>query len=163
MQLKLAANSFFNGNGSGNGAGAIVDFTSLPQAEQLAVTLFMPLNDNDGQSFPPELLQQVVNKVVVSFGGVTVLPPAKGYWLSEAGDWFEDQVSLVQVVIPRGPEPLHRLNAIVAEWARDLQQYEIFLYTTPAYRQEDLLAHVGPVLWRHLGTDGQAESAPVGD
>lgn len=106
MQLKLKVDAMVDRNGSDNGAGAVVDFTALPQAGQILVTLFMVLNDNKGRPFSVHLLQHALNKLIVRFGGVTITPPGTGYWISEDGTWFEDRVSLVQTVIPRTPEAM---------------------------------------------------------
>lgn len=56
------------------------------------VQIFLPLMDNDGAKFPPDLYRTVRDEFAAAFGGVTVYShaPAQGIWEHHGGRDHDD-------------------------------------------------------------------------
>jgi hypothetical protein len=63
------------------------------------VTLLLPLYDNAGAPFPPELFAQVRTELTERFGGLTAFSraPAEGVWKDE-GRTTRDEVIVLEVM-----------------------------------------------------------------
>jgi hypothetical protein len=63
------------------------------------VTLLLPLYDNEGRPFPPELSAGVRAELTERFGGLTAFSraPAEGVWMDE-GRTTRDEVIVLEVM-----------------------------------------------------------------
>jgi hypothetical protein len=64
------------------------------------VQLLLPLADNEGRPFAPELYADLRCTLVARFGGATAYTraPAEGVWAPPGGDVAHDRVVLVEVM-----------------------------------------------------------------
>lgn len=65
------------------------------------VRLFLPLQDNDGQAFPPGHYRDIEQDLAQRFGGVTahLEAPASGRW-RDGGESHDDEIVIFEVVVP---------------------------------------------------------------
>jgi hypothetical protein len=65
------------------------------------VEVFLPLTDNQGISFAPELFEQVRDELLERFGGVTFFSrnPAEGLWEDGGDRVSQDQVITAEVIV----------------------------------------------------------------
>ena len=65
------------------------------------VRLLLPLYDNEGQRFPPKLLDGVFDELTHRFGGVTAYQrsPAEGAWKPPGERVVHDDVVLFEVTV----------------------------------------------------------------
>ena len=70
------------------------------------VRLLLPLYDNEGQRFPPRLLDGVFDELTHQFGGVTAYQrsPAEGAWKPPGEGVVHDDMVLFEVMV----DPLDR-------------------------------------------------------
>lgn len=63
------------------------------------VEIFLPLADNDGRPFGPELFGEVRRELVERFGGLTAFSrtPAEGIWIDE-GKASRDEIVIFEVI-----------------------------------------------------------------
>lgn len=82
------------------------------------IRLLLPLYDNEGQRFPPKLLDQVFDELARKFGGVTAYQrsPAEGAWKPPGAGVVRDDVVLFEVMV----DPLDR--AWWADYRRTLEE-----------------------------------------
>jgi hypothetical protein len=66
------------------------------------VQLLLPLRDNHGNPFPREAVPRVRAELTAHYGGVTayVRAPASGIWRDELVKVAQDDVVMVEVVVP---------------------------------------------------------------
>lgn len=64
------------------------------------IELFLPLYDNDGNTFPKPWVDRVREELVERFGGVTafVRSPAVGLWEDDDGEVSRDDVVLFEIM-----------------------------------------------------------------
>lgn len=64
------------------------------------VQLLLPVHDNDGHTFAPELFDEVRTELTARYGGLTayVRSPAEGAWRDQQGDISRDDVVIVEVM-----------------------------------------------------------------
>lgn len=67
------------------------------------VEILLPLADNDGKPFPPELHAAVRDALVERFGGVTAFTrsPAEGLWKDGGGAPDRDEIVILEVMADR--------------------------------------------------------------
>ncbi|HVF51419.1 MAG TPA: hypothetical protein VNA19_15135 [Pyrinomonadaceae bacterium] len=67
------------------------------------IQLFLPLCDNDGNSFPTQTLDLVRNELTEAFGGVTAFrsSPAEGVWRERGGELSRDEIVVFEVMTER--------------------------------------------------------------
>lgn len=67
------------------------------------VQILLPLNDNDGRAFSPELYEKVARQLTEHFGGVTAYTrsPAEGRWREEGRDTSSDEVVVFEVMVEK--------------------------------------------------------------
>jgi len=67
------------------------------------VQLLLPISDNAGQAFAPELYDEVRHELTRRFHGVTahVRAPARGVWSEPGGDAQHEDVVLLEVMVDR--------------------------------------------------------------
>lgn len=65
----------------------------------LTAQLFLPLEDNEGEPMPDELLEALVAKAVDDFGGATLRNPSTGYW-EHRGRVITDEIQILEIDIP---------------------------------------------------------------
>jgi hypothetical protein len=72
------------------------------------VQILLPLNDNRGKHFEPELFSATRDELTDRFGGVTahMQAPARGLWKTEQGEISRDDIVIMEVMVA----------AIDAEW-----------------------------------------------
>jgi hypothetical protein len=65
------------------------------------VEVFLPLADNKGIPFAPELFEQVRDELLERFGGVTFFSrnPAEGLWEDSGDSVSQDQVITAEVMV----------------------------------------------------------------
>jgi hypothetical protein len=90
------------------------------------VQIFLPLHDNEGADFPPELFTAVRSELAHRFGGVTAFmrSPAVGIWRDEEGVARRDDIVVFEAVT----------DALDRDWWRG---YRAQLERT--FRQEEIL------------------------
>jgi hypothetical protein len=66
------------------------------------VQLILPIYDNDGHPFSPELSKHVRTELTERFGGLTAYTraPAEGTWRDAQGRTQRDEVVIVEVMTP---------------------------------------------------------------
>jgi hypothetical protein len=64
------------------------------------VQLLLPVADNEGRAFAPEVYADLRRTLVERFGGATayVRSPAEGLWAPRAGEVNRDRIVLVEVM-----------------------------------------------------------------
>ena len=64
------------------------------------IEILLPLSDNEGRPFSPELRAQVRDELVEHFGGVTAFTrsPAEGLWDDGDGDADRDEIVIFEVM-----------------------------------------------------------------
>jgi hypothetical protein len=64
------------------------------------VQLLLPVQDQDGQSYPRHLCDELVRRLTDRFGGVTAYTraPATGVWEAPSGHAVRDQVVVYEVM-----------------------------------------------------------------
>lgn len=67
------------------------------------VEILLPLRDNDGRRFAPELYGWVREILVERFGGLTAFTrsPAEGLWEPEKGERGRDEIVVVEIMADR--------------------------------------------------------------
>jgi len=72
------------------------------------VHILLPLNDNRGKDFDPELFGATRKELMDRFGGVTahMQAPARGLWKTAEGEISRDDIVIMEVMVA----------AIDAEW-----------------------------------------------
>ena len=82
------------------------------------IRLLLPLYDNDGNRFPPKLLDDVFDELTHKFGGITAYQrsPAEGAWKPPGERVVHDDVVLFEVMV----DPLDR--AWWADYRRKLEE-----------------------------------------
>lgn len=67
------------------------------------VEILLPLRDNDGRRFGPELYGWVRETLVDRFGGLTAYSrsPAEGLWQQDEGDRSRDEIVIFEVMADR--------------------------------------------------------------
>jgi hypothetical protein len=65
------------------------------------VRLFLPLQDNVGQAFPPGHYREIEQDLAGRFGGVTahLEAPASGRW-RDGGENHDDEIVIFEIVVP---------------------------------------------------------------
>lgn len=66
------------------------------------VQIFLPLTDNEGNSFPREIFAQVREELVERFGGLTAYSraPADGVWKADDERTSRDKIIIYEVMAP---------------------------------------------------------------
>ena len=64
------------------------------------IQILLPLYDNDGIKFPASEINDIRNKLMQQFGGVTVYrrSPAEGLWNDEKGEVTRDEIIILEVM-----------------------------------------------------------------
>ena len=64
------------------------------------IELLLPLYDNEGRAFGPEMFDRVRVELAKTFGGVTAFQraPAEGVWKKEGGEVSRDEVVIFEVM-----------------------------------------------------------------
>jgi hypothetical protein len=64
------------------------------------VQLLLPLTDNDGRAFAPDVYADLHETLTARFGGLTAYmrSPAEGLWAPRTGELNRDRVVLVEVM-----------------------------------------------------------------
>lgn len=89
--------------------------------------LFLPLYYNDGSAIDPTKYQQIQDRLIETFGGLTVFPqPNQGYW-QMAGVTYRDEIIIFRVVTANARVAHRVFRQLKAELKEDLQQEEILI------------------------------------
>jgi hypothetical protein len=98
------------------------------------VQLFLPLRDNAGAAFPPDLFRKVRAELTEAFGGVTAYQraPATGLWEDAADEVQRDDLVLFEVMV----ESLDRT------WWKDYSAH-----LAERFRQQEVLVRTLPCEW----------------
>lgn len=64
------------------------------------IEILLPLSDNDGKRFGPDLHATVRDELIEHFGGVTAFTrsPAEGLWQPEEGERERDEIVILEVM-----------------------------------------------------------------
>ena len=64
------------------------------------VEILLPLADNEGQPFSPDVWKAVREELVERFGGLTAFTrsPAEGLWKAEEGERSRDEIVILEVM-----------------------------------------------------------------
>ena len=64
------------------------------------IEILLPLADNEGKAFPPDVYDAVRSELVEHFGGVTAFTraPAEGVWRQGGGKPERDQIIIFEVM-----------------------------------------------------------------
>ena len=64
------------------------------------IEILLPLSDNDGKRFGPDLHAKVRDELIEHFGGVTAFnrSPAEGLWKEGAGEPDRDEIVIYEVM-----------------------------------------------------------------
>ena len=64
------------------------------------VEILLPLSDNEGAPFAPELWRDVRERLVEKYGGLTAFSrsPAEGLWEEEEGERSRDDIAILEVM-----------------------------------------------------------------
>ena|SRR5690606_17356467 len=65
------------------------------------VQILLPLSDNDGQRFPPEMFETFKEELTREYGGVTAFlqAPAQGRWFQDEAGAAEEDVVIFEVMV----------------------------------------------------------------
>jgi hypothetical protein len=98
------------------------------------VEIFLPLHDNAGTPFAPELFAAVRVELADRFGGVTAFmrSPAVGIWQDEDGVARRDEIVVFEVMTARIDEEWWRAYRVQLE--RTFRQDEVLIRATTAMR-----------------------------
>jgi hypothetical protein len=95
--------------------------------------IFLPLADNDGQSFSDQLFDAVERRLLKRFGGVTSQQrefPLRGIWQGETQLFF-DQVIVMTALDFRPAGSTKFISALKRDLLRDFDQLEILITESP--------------------------------
>lgn len=64
------------------------------------IQLLLPLFDNDGNAFPPEMYQQIRDELTEKFDGLTAYnrAPAEGVWKSGSQKMSRDEIVIFEIM-----------------------------------------------------------------
>ena len=64
------------------------------------IEILLPLRDNDGHRFGPELFAKVREELIEHFGGLTAFSrsPAEGIWEPKEGERSRDEILILEVM-----------------------------------------------------------------
>jgi hypothetical protein len=64
------------------------------------VEVFLPLSDNEGREFGPELFAEIRRELTERFGGLTAFSraPALGLWKQDEGQTSRDDIVILEVM-----------------------------------------------------------------
>ena len=98
------------------------------------VEIFLPLYDNDGRRFGPELYARVREELVELFGGLTAFSrtPAEGLWEAAQGERSRDEIVIFEVMADDPDRGWWREYR--TELERRFRQDEIVVRATPVER-----------------------------
>ena len=67
------------------------------------VEIFLPLSDNEGRAFGPDLFAEVRRELTERFGGLTAFSraPALGLWKQDQGETARDDIVVLEVMSER--------------------------------------------------------------
>lgn len=94
-------------------------------------TVYLPLNDNDGQPLATEQLSWARDEIARFAGGCTLLPASDGLWIGDDARTYCDRVLPIQVVALAEPESQWFFAGLAAQLALLLEQEVIFVHCTP--------------------------------
>jgi hypothetical protein len=95
------------------------------------VTIYAPINDNDGQS-NETAIRAILARIVASWRGYTVLPGvASGAWLDPAdGIVYFDESRVIQVLVELDVE-VEAIRRAASGWAAELGQIALLMTVQP--------------------------------
>ncbi len=99
--------------------------TAEPTATHVEATVYLPLADNAGRSFPAATWDQALAGLVTPFGGATLGEPQEGCWVDDGGRLVRERVR--PVVISFRPDELDRLRGAVRQLRRELAQEAVYV------------------------------------
>ncbi|MGC4005749.1 MAG: hypothetical protein QM811_22565 [Pirellulales bacterium] len=85
------------------------------------VTTLLPTTFNDGSEVPQETMQNILQSLWDTFGGLTVEGMVEGHWIDQADNQHYQDRSL-KVTILMEPEKLETAKAMVREIRETLKQ-----------------------------------------
>ena len=95
--------------------------------------VLLPLNFNDGQEIPDELLAEAVIEIRTRFSAVRYESQGiKGQWQQE-GMLYQDELSLIVVDVPDTLKNRQWMKRFKARWKKRVRQLEIWMVS---YRVE---------------------------
>jgi hypothetical protein len=110
-------------------AAALIDTPSRPAeptaATHVEATVYLPLADNAGRSFPDATWDHALAGLVRPFGGATLGEPQEGCWVDDGGRLVRERVR--PVVISFRPDELDRLRGAVRQLRRELAQEAVYV------------------------------------
>ena len=96
-----------------------------PAATHFEATVYLPLADNSGRSFPNEVWEQALAGLVTPFGGGTLGEPQEGCWVGADGRLVRERVR--PVVISFAPARADQLRSAVRRLRQDLSQEAVYV------------------------------------
>lgn len=92
---------------------------------QWEATLYLPLQDNQGQPFPKEVRDRALDILIRKFGGATLGPERQGCWLDPKNQIQREPIQLVTISFPEAQ--LEEFRAAVKEMGQVLRQQEVYI------------------------------------
>lgn len=116
--------------------------------------LFIPAKDNDGKPFSPAVIDEILQKILLSFPGFTVTSTV-GYW-KERSEVYEDQN--YEIVIDAVPDPKHDSSEFFIQLKTELQHRlsQEKIYLTKQDSKKELLTFAE--FFEEVGLDGQTNN-----
>jgi hypothetical protein len=94
-------------------------------ARRWEATLYLPLEDNQGKRFVPEVWDGALNLLVAEFGGATLGPEQKGCWLDAEKQIRREPIQLVIVSFEQ--DRLTTFQEVVRQVGRRLRQEAMYV------------------------------------
>ncbi len=88
-------------------------------------TIYLPLEDNHGKRFAPEVWDGALNLLVAEFGGATLGPEQKGCWLDARREVKREPIQLVVVSFEQ--DRLNTFQEVVRKVGRQLRQEAMYV------------------------------------
>jgi hypothetical protein len=96
-----------------------------PATPHWEATVFLPLADNEGQSFAESTWHEALTRLVTPFGGATLGEPQEGCWLDARGRMCRERVRAV--VVSFAPDRLNEFRLAVHDVGRRLGQEAMYV------------------------------------
>jgi hypothetical protein len=89
--------------------------------------LFVPLYYNDGRQIEPQKFQDLQQRLLAQFGGLTFFPqPNEGFW-TLAGITYRDEIVIYRVITPDEQEARRFLSDLKGRLKTEFQQEDILI------------------------------------
>jgi hypothetical protein len=96
-----------------------------PAPRRWEATVYLPLSDNRGRTFPDTVWQEALEALVSPFGGATLGPPQEGCWVNARGQVCREWVR--PIVISFAPDHLTTFRNTVRDVGTRLGQEAMYV------------------------------------